>query len=191
MKKKYFSVIIFAIIVIIIGCYTIIKLETNKQIKYNKELFETSLSPLNETAFEFDKTFILLMNTTNTNMFENISYLAKMNDNNSKIDEVYILDYPCQAISYNQQEKTLILYGHDKTIYVNEKNIEIISSNNTEILRDLKTTLNYNQIKDMQISSFVTASYPTVGYTQVVNMLGITNILPIGVARTDTVIRYP
>ena len=191
MKRKYFSVIIFVIIVIIIGCYTITKLETNKQIKYNKELFETSLSPLNDTVFEFDKTFILLINTTNTNMFENISYLAKMNENNSKIDEVYILDYPCQAISYNQQEQTLILYGYDRTIYVNENNIESMSSNNTEILRNLKITLNYNQIKDMQISSFVTSSYPTVGYTQVVNMMGITNILPIGVARTDTIVRYP
>lgn len=191
MKKSRLLIIAIIAIVLVASPWVIGKYQENNEIQDKQQLFTSPESVFENDLFEYDKTYILFMSTESLNAFtfDNVTYLSKIDNNSKKIENMYDLEGEYKVISYNQQDKCIVLYGNTNTMYIDENEVRIDDVVYEEVMNNTSIDLE-NDGKDIKIGSSVKAEYPTIGYYHTISMTGIKNFLPIGVVVTDTIIQY-
>ncbi len=198
MKVIKTSLVVVCSIMLAFCLYFAVKeYKTYQIVDNNRKLTQNELSEFSSGNFHFETSYVLLhdsnsMNYTGTG---EVSYLGIINAK-GQLEKIFLLDEFYNAITYNQSEERLELFNVDGILLISSNKIEKIISPQEKLIKGYEYRLTFD-FPNIGIHSYVDtnlingeAAYPTVGYSDRINVQGIPFLIPVGVAYTHTIVRY-
>lgn len=194
--KKYINLVL-CFILGIVSVFVVSKGTEQIRINNNRTLFyEQEIPTVSKDIYEKNAWYVLLKSSNQikiTNPENQICYLAKIGDKSGNILELTMLDNYYQALGYDQTNERLVLVSNQSILTIDDKEIKTTSLSSTipnefyrySILMQPNMKIVVESIMNSEALPEV-GKFPPLGYRHVIDLAGISDMIPIGVAQAQT-----